>query len=114
MPTTSLRPLDRALEGPSSWALVTAVATGTMIAVLLALAVAAMDEGGETRPRAAVGQVISASLDDEDATDPAEVVLPWRRIDVGIGEPVRELPDLGGAPADIASPEGGRFVPVQV
>ena len=114
MPTTSPPPLYGSLEGPSSWALVTAVATGTVIAVLLALAMATMDEGGETRPRAAVGQVISATLDDEDATDAAEVVLPWRRLDVGVGEPVRELPELRGAPADIASPEGGRFIPVQV
>lgn len=91
----------------------TAVAVGTVIAVALALAMATMSEGGETRPRAAVGQVFSAHLEDEDVGATAEIVLPWRRLGVWVGEPVRELPDLAGARADVAPPEGGRFIPVR-
>lgn len=113
MPTTPSPPLHDTLEGPSSWALVTAVATGTVIVVLLALAVVTTGEGGENRPRATAGQVFGDSDDDLDAVDTTEVVLPWLRLDVGVGEPVSELPELQGASADVAAPVGGRFVPVR-
>lgn len=115
MPIQSSSPLDTHAEGPSPWALVTAVGFGTVIAVALGLATATMSEGSETRPRAAVGQVFldRPTVDEETVEDAGEVILPWQRLRVGVGEPERDLPNIRGAPADVAPPEGGSFVPVE-
>ena len=35
---------------------------------------------------------------------------PWQHLDVAVGEPRAELPDLGSSPSDVAPPAGGSFV----
>lgn len=111
-------PVDRrppsASEAPSWWALVTTLATGTAIALLLAVGMATMSEGGETRPRAEVGDVLDHPFADEDEGETATVLLPWQRVDVSVGPVRTELPEIAGGPADVAAPEGGRFVRVDV
>lgn len=113
MPADS-RPLRSSSEAPSWWALVTTLASGTALALLLALGMATMSEAGETRPRAEVGDVLTHPYADEVEGKTATVLLPWQQVQVSVGPVREELPEFSGAPSDVAAPEGGRFVRVEV
>lgn len=114
MPSERHPPSASGSGEPSWWALVTALAIGAVIALLLAVAMATMSEGGESRPRAEVGDVLAHPSADEHEGETGTVLLPWQHVDVGVGPVRAELPEIAGGPADIAAPEGGRFVRVEV
>lgn len=63
------------------------------------------------RPRAEAGQLVERSDDEIDGRT-ASVAVPWGRLSLTVGAPVRELPagDLG--PAELRPPRGGSFVAI--
>lgn len=113
MPADS-RPPPSSSEAPSWWALVTTLAAGASVALLLALGVATMGEAGEDRPRAEVGDVLTHPYADDVEGRAGTVLLPWQQVEISVGPVREELPETSGAPADVAAPEGGHFVRVEV
>lgn len=82
--------------------------------LVLVLAVALFVAGrADARPRAAVCDVFGKEEAEDPLHDTGEVLIPWARLDVGVGAPTDELPELRGAPSTLAAPEGGSFVRVQ-
>jgi hypothetical protein len=68
----------------------------------------------DDRPAAAVGAVYDPVSQQDPLPHPAEVLLPWARVEVGAEGPHAELPDLLGGEANVRAPEGGSFVRVDV
>lgn len=97
---------------PSWWWLVATTASGAVLALALALTVATMAEGDDPRPRAVAGDVLDPPYSHEPLPVSGRVVLPWQHLDVAVGTPQGQLPDIGGDPADIGPPEDGAFVRV--
>ena len=110
---TPTPPTDTA-AGFSRWSLVTVAAA--VVAVVLAVPLVAMgiDALGEDRPRAAEGQVFDPPLGDDPLRETETVFLPWDRLSVAVSGPRSELPTIGDAPSDVAPPDGGSFVRVEV
>src|SRR5699024_11016587 len=101
-------------RGPSRWSLVTAVAIAAAVVLAVPLAAMGLDALREDRPRAGEGQVFDQPRVDEPLSGTGTVFLPWARLSVAVGEPRSELPEIGSVPSDVAPPDGGRFVPVEV
>lgn len=110
MASTSAEPSSR----PSWWWLAGTLGSGTAIALALALAVVTLDEGGESRPRAGAGSIFDNPYAEDPLPRRANVVLPWQHLDVAVGTPQGELPAALGERADVAPPEGGSFVRVDI
>lgn len=105
-------PAARPAGLPSWWWLVATMASGAVLALTLSLAVATMDEGDDPRPRAVAGDVLDPPYSHDPLPVSGRVVLPWQHVDVAIGAPQEQLPDIGGDPADVGPPEDGGFVRV--
>lgn len=103
---------DTGTELPSWWRVVATLAVGTVIALVLALAVTTLGEGGDPRPVADVGHVYDHPFAEDELPHAGEVSLPWERIEVAVGTPQRELPTILNDAVDVAPPEGGSFVRV--
>lgn len=102
-------------SGLSRWSIVTVVAIVLAAVLVLALAAVGIDSLREDRPRAKEGQVFDPSTAPEEPLEEAGTVfLPWARLTVAVGEPGHELPTLGSEESDVAPPEGGSFVRVEV
>ena len=101
-------------RGPSRWSLVTAVAIAAAVVLAVPLAAMGLDALREDRPRAGEGQVFDQPRVDEPLSGTGTVFLPWARLSVAVGEPRSELPEIGSVPSDVAPPDGGSFVRVEV
>ena len=106
--------MSRTAKLPSLWSSAAALASGTALALGLAWAVTGLDGNGDSRPQASPGDVFSAPYAEEPLPHEVRLELPWRHLDVAVGVAQPRLPDIGGAPADVAPPEGGSFVRVDV
>lgn len=106
--------MPRTAELPSLWSTAAALASGTALALGLAWAVTGLDGHDDSRPQASPGDVFSSPFAQEPLPHEVRLELPWRHLDVAVGAAQPQLPDLGGAPADVAPPEGGSFVRVDV
>ena len=103
---------DTGTELPSWWRVVATLAVGTVIALVLALAVTTLGEGGDPRPVADVGHVYDHPFAEDELPHAGEVSLPWERIEVAVGTPQRELPTILNDAAQLAFAATGR--PLQV
>lgn len=65
----------------------------------------------DDRPRADTGQIVERTEREIDGRT-ASVAVPWGRLSLTVGMPVRELPSDDLEPAELRSPRGGSFVPV--
>ena len=68
----------------------------------------------DTRPHAEAGQLFDPAFLQDELGIGADVVLPWVRAEVTVGQPRDELPDALGAEPNLQAPDGGGFVQVQV
>jgi len=68
----------------------------------------------DTRPHAEAGQLFDPDFLQDELGIGADVVLPWVRAEVTVGQPRDELPDALGAEPNLQAPDGGGFVQVQV
>lgn len=108
--TTRPTPTAGRSSEPPLWSLVTAMASGAAITLVLALAIAVGQQDGP--PRAAPGDIFNHPAQEDPLPDSAEVSLPWQRISVAVGEPRAELPEILGSPPNVARQEGNTFVRV--
>lgn len=106
--------MSRTAELPSLWSTAASLASGTALALDLAWAGTGLDGDGDSRPQASPGDVFASPFAEEPLPDQVWLELPWRHLDVAVGEPRAELPDLGSSPSDVAPPAGGSFVRVDV
>lgn len=106
--------MSRTAELPSLWSTAAALASGTALALGLAWAVTGLDGDGDSRPQASPGDVFSSTFAEEPLPDQVRLELPWRHLDVAVGAAQPELPGISGTPADVAPPEGGSFVRVDL
>lgn len=100
--------------GFSRWSLVTVAAAAIAVVLALPLAATGLDALREDRPRAVEGQVFDQPRADEALSETGTVFLPWARLSVAVTGPRSELPEIGSAPSDVAPPDGGSFVRVEV
>lgn len=102
------------VELPSRWSVAAALTTGAALALGLAWTSTSLGGHDDSRPLAAPGDVFSSPYGAEPLPHEVRMELPWQHLDVAVGEPRAELPDLGSSPSDVAPPAGGSFVRVDV
>jgi hypothetical protein len=92
----------------------TLVVIGVLAVAVATLAVTLVVRTADERPRARVGDVFLAQQTDEES-DTTEVLVPWARLEVAVGDPVSELPGSNDdTEALVRPPDGGSFVRVDV